>query len=44
MNVDIEVYLNGIIKFFKDNPKDLLSLMPKEKEGDFYSYVKKILM
>jgi hypothetical protein len=41
MNVDIEVYLNGIIKFFKDNPKDLLSLMPKEKEGDFYSMLRK---
>ena len=41
MNVDIEVYLNGIIKFFKDNPKDLLSLMSKEKEGDFYSMLRK---
>ena len=41
MNVDIEVYLSGIIKFFKDSPKDLLSLVPKEKESDFYSMLRK---
>ena len=41
MNVDIEVYLSGIIKFFKDNPKDLLSLVPKDKEDDFYSMLRK---
>jgi hypothetical protein len=41
MNVDIEVYLSGIIKFFKDNPKDLLSLVPKDKENDFYSMLRK---
>ena len=41
MNVDIEVYLSGIIKFFKDNPKDLLSLVPKDKEDDFYLMLRK---
>ena len=41
MNVDIEVYLSGIIKFFKDNPKDLLSLVPKDKEEDFYLMLRK---
>jgi excinuclease UvrABC helicase subunit UvrB len=41
MNVDVEVYLSGIVKFFKDNPKDLLSLIPKEKEDDFYSMIRK---
>jgi len=41
MNVDIEVYLSGIMKFFKDNPKDLLSLVPKDKENDFYSMLRK---
>ena len=41
MNVDIEVYLSGIVKFFKDNPKDLLSLVPKEKENDFYLMLRK---
>ena len=41
MNVDIEVYLSGIVKFFKDNPKDLLSLVPKDKENDFYLMLRK---
>jgi hypothetical protein len=41
MNVDVEVYLSGIVKFFRDNPKDLNSLVPKEKEDDFYSLIRK---
>ena len=41
MNVDVEVYLSGIFKFFKENPKDLLSLVPKEKENEFYSLIRK---
>jgi len=41
MNVDIEIYLSGMVKFFKDNPKDLLSLVPKDKENDFYSMLRK---
>lgn len=40
MSVDVEVYLSGIVKFFKDNPKDLLSLVPKDKEQDFYSMIR----
>lgn len=36
MNVDLEIYINNFIKFFKTNPKDLLNLVPKEKEQDFY--------
>jgi hypothetical protein len=42
MNVDVEVYLSGIIKFFKDNPKDLLSLVPKDKEEDFYLMIREV--
>ena len=41
MNVDIEIYLSGIIKFFKENQKDLLSLVPKDKEEDFYLMLRK---
>lgn len=41
MNVDIEVYLSGIIKFFKDNPKELNSLVTKDKENEFYSMLRK---
>lgn len=42
MSVDVEVYLSGIIKFFKDNPKDLLSLVPKDKEEDFYLMIREV--
>jgi hypothetical protein len=41
MNVDIEVYLSGMVKFFKENPKELNSLVPKDKENDFYSMLRK---
>jgi hypothetical protein len=36
MSVDVEIYMNNIIKFFRDNPKDLLNLVPKDKENEFY--------
>jgi excinuclease UvrABC helicase subunit UvrB len=42
MGVDVEIYLSGIIKFFKDNPKDLLSLVPKNKEEKFYSMIREL--
>jgi len=41
MSVDVEVYLSGIIKFFKENPKELYSLVPKDKEEDFYLMIRK---
>ena len=40
MNVDVEIYMNGIIKFFKNNPKDLLTLIPKGKEDEFYEKIR----
>ncbi len=40
MNVDLEIYLNNIIKFFKNNPKDLLSLVSKEMEQEFYEKIR----
>ena len=36
MSVDIEIYMSNIIKFFRENPKDLLNLIPKEMEDNFY--------
>ena len=35
MSVDVEIYMNNLVKFFKENPKDLLNLVPKEKEEEF---------
>ena len=42
MNVDVEIYMNNIVKFFKSNPKDLLNLVPKEREKDFYDKIKEV--
>ena len=36
MSVDVEIYMNNLVKFFKENPRDLLNLVPKEKEEEFY--------
>jgi hypothetical protein len=42
MSVDVEIYLSELIKFFKQNPNDLLNLIPKEKENEFYSLIRKM--
>jgi hypothetical protein len=42
MNVDVEIYMNNIVKFFKSNPKDLLNLVPKEKEEEFYDKIREV--
>ena len=40
MNVDVEIYMNGFIKFFKNNPDDLFTLIPKGKEDEFYKKIR----
>ncbi len=42
MNVDVEIYMNNIVKFFKSNPNDLLNLIPKEKENEFYDKIREV--
>ena len=42
MNVDVEIYINNIVKFFKSNPNDLLNLVPKEKEDEFYDKIREV--
>lgn len=42
MSVDVEIYVSNIIKFFKDNPKDLTNLIPKDKEEEFYRKVREV--
>lgn len=34
--------MSNIQKFFKDNPKDLMNLVPKEKENDFYVMIREV--
>lgn len=40
MNVEVEIYMTNITKFFKNNPKDLLSLIPQEKENIFFEKIR----
>ena len=42
MNVDVEIYMNNIVKFFKSNPNDLLNLIPKDKEDEFYEKIREM--
>jgi hypothetical protein len=42
MNVDVEIYMNNIVKFFKSNPNDLLNLIPKDKEDEFYEKIREV--
>jgi len=42
MSVDVEIYMSNIIKFFKQNPKDLLSLVPQDKEQQFYTKIREV--
>lgn len=40
MSVDVEIYMNNIIKFFRDNPKELSNLIPLDKETEFFQKVR----
>lgn len=42
MNIEVDIYLNNFIKFFKSNPEDLTSLVPKEMEEEFYQKVREV--
>lgn len=41
MSVEVEIYMSNLIKFFKTNPNDLINLIPKEKEKEFFEKIKK---
>ena len=40
MNLDVEIYMSNVIKFFRENPNDLLNLVSKDKEEFFYIKIK----
>ena len=42
MSVDVEIYMNNLVKFFRENQKDLLNLVPKDKEEEFYNKIKEV--
>ena len=38
-NLDVEIYMNGVIKFFNENPKDLYNFVSEEKKSLFFDIV-----
>ena len=34
--------MNNVVKFFKSNPNDLLNLIPKDKEDEFYQKIREV--
>jgi hypothetical protein len=39
-NLDVEIYMNGVIKFFNENPKDLYNFVSEEKKSLFFDKIK----
>jgi hypothetical protein len=39
-NVDVEIYINNFITFFKNNPNDLIELIGDILQEDFFKKVK----
>jgi hypothetical protein len=42
MNVEVEIYMSNITKFFRENPNDLLNLVPESKKEEFFEKVREI--
>ena len=42
MNVDVEIYLSNVIKFFNNNQNELRSLVPLEKKEEFFKKIREI--
>ena len=40
MSVEVSIYMNNVIKFFNENPKELLSLVTEDKKEVFYEKIK----
>ena len=40
--VDVDIYMNNIQKFFRENQKDLLNLVPITKEQEFYVKIREV--
>lgn len=41
MSIDVEIFMNKIIKFFRENPNELYNLIPKGQEEYFFSEIRK---
>lgn len=41
MSVEVQIYVSNFVKFFKENPKELASVIGQGKPDDFFSEVEK---
>lgn len=41
-NVDIEIYISNLIKFFESNPNDLISLVGEVQKYEFYQKLREV--
>lgn len=39
-NVDIEIYISNLVRFFETNPNDLISLIGEVQKEEFYTKLK----
>lgn len=39
MNIEVQIYVSNFIKFFKDNPEDLMGLIGDKSSDDFFEKV-----
>lgn len=42
MNVEVEIYMSNILKFFKDNPDELSNLVPNSKKDEFFHKLRQV--
>lgn len=42
MNLEVEIYMNNIQKFFKENPEELKKLVPEDKKNEFFDKIREL--
>ena len=42
MTVDVEIYMNEFVRFFKENPNDLIDLIGKANQDEFFHGVREL--
>lgn len=40
MNLEVELYMSNVIKFFNENPKDLMNFVTQDKKDEFFQKIK----
>ena len=40
MNLEVGLYMNNVIKFFNENPNDLIKFVTEDKKDEFFQKIK----